>query len=553
MMLSQEAIEVILNIKGKTVTTPEDMADRLNITFYPLSKDRTISPQMEEFSAKLKEVFEKLKVNVVPYSESLEVVPLKKRLKRGVYILLNNFLYLFEKTYGKKEKRHYFDVETFKGILKNQRIKPGISIVACGENDIGNLPIEKTSSFRHSSVITILDKPITINKDSNFYDHFDTAMSLFAYHMTNIIILVDKEEWTLYNFNASHPTYNLTNTFEKGVLYGLIPKIVAPILPYRFSDFIVNKNSFNIDDTNHSYIVRDLVESGKLFEQSGLYPKGKKIDDLPFRNTFHRWIGKIHLDNRSGMSYGFLAYQIPARLSPLIPYNDKEKIFGKNTKIDKDYFFYKNELYALIELKDGKFFMKIPEVWILSQRSGSDKTNINPNKDLVKLGLKDGEMYLQTPKGLALKNDYKPSFDTGVILSHAVGNAIVASILNHYDSNDAFAKRVSNKGLSISHWHGYINPKFIPEGWFLYGENNPNVSCSSPQSAIYAIDGKFKVFLEALRENKKFLGDIHIEPHHGTNISYPSLIELGSYFVKNIEAASLGNKYLSSYESKENV
>lgn len=552
-MISQEAIETILNIKEKSVITPKEMADKLNITFYPMSSTKNTSTQVIYFTEKLKEAFNKLNVNIVPYEEALEVVPLKRRLKRASYILINNFLYLVENLYRKKEKRHYFDIETFKSVLKNQKIKRGISIIACGENEIGNLPIEKTSSFRYSSVITILDKPSKINRDSNFYDHFDTAISLFAYHMTNIVILVDKDEWTLYNFNASHPTYNFNSTFEKGILYGLIPKIVAPILPYRFSDFIVSQNTFDINDTKHSFIVKDLVESGKLFEKSGLYPKGKKIDDLPFRNTFHRWIGKIHLDNRSGMSYGFLAYQTPTNLSELIPYNEKEAIFGKNFETNKDYFFHKNELYILIELKDNKFFLKVPEIWILSQRSGSDKTNIEANKDLVKLGLKNGKMYLETPKGLILKKDYKPSFDTGVMLSHAIGNAIIASILNHYDSKDTFAKRVSQKGLSISHWHGYINPKYIPEGWFSYGENNPNVSCSSPQSAIYAMDGKFKVFLEALHNNRKFLGDIHIEPHHGTNISYPSLKELGNFFIENKEAASLGNKYLSLYEVTKRV
>ncbi|MDO8618697.1 MAG: hypothetical protein Q7R49_01995 [Candidatus Daviesbacteria bacterium] len=547
-MLSQEAVEKILGIKEKTTLTPKEMADKLNITFYPISEPHRVSPQIKEFNNKLRAIFQKLDINVVPYTEALETVPLKRRLKRGSAVFFNNILYGLETLYGKKEKRHFINFQTLKGILKRQRIKPGISIIAQGENNIGNLPIEKTSSFRHGSVITVLDKPSTINKSSNFYDHFDTAMSLFAYHMTNIVILVDKNEWILYNFNASHPTYNFTDTFEKGVLYGLIPKIVAPILPYRFSDFVLFKDSFDIHDDLHSSIVKDLIEGGKLLEQSGLYPKGKKIDDLPFRTDFYRWIGKIHLDNRSGMSYGFLAYQMPQKLSPLILFTESKNYFGEEIKTDKDYFFYNNDLYIIIELKDGKFFLKVPEVWILSQRSGSNKTNMQAEKDLVNLGLKNGKMYLATPQGLKLKNDYKPSFDTGVILAHAVGNAIVASILNHYNPNDLFAKRVHKRGLSISHWHGYINPKFIPTDWFAHGQDNPHVSCSSPQSAIYAMQGKFKVFLEAHNNRMNFAGDIHIEPHHGTNINFTSLQELGTFFLKNKEVASLGNKYLSLYD-----
>ena len=104
-MLSQEAIEVILNIKEKTLTTPEEMASKLNITFYPLSKDHHTSPKVKEFSSKLEATLKKLNVNIVPYSEALEVVPVKKRIKRFVYIVLNNSIYLLESVIGKKNKR----------------------------------------------------------------------------------------------------------------------------------------------------------------------------------------------------------------------------------------------------------------------------------------------------------------------------------------------------------------------------------------------------------------------------------------------------------------
>ncbi|MCG8345205.1 MAG: hypothetical protein MI685_08635, partial [Chlorobiales bacterium] len=58
----------------------------------------------------------------------------------------------------------------------------------------------------------------------------------------------------------------------------------------------------------------------------------------------------------------------------------------------------------------------------------------------------------------------------------------------------------------------------VPEGYFTHGSQNPPVSCSTPQSAAYSILGKIEALEQALREDRDYQGDIHIEPNHGTNI-----------------------------------
>jgi hypothetical protein len=223
------------------------------------------------------------------------------------------------------------------------------------------------------------------------------------------------------------------------------------------------------------------------------------------------------------------------------------KKYPNSFKAENDFCLIDESIYVRVRVKGGDFVLKIPEVWVLSLRSGCDKTNFDPRKDIIKLGLKNGRMYLCSPKGLVLKSDYKPSFDTKVILAHAVGNAIIASILNKFLPTDHFVKLVKKEGLSMAHWHGYFNPNFIPKGWVSHGLSNPHVSCSSPQSAIYAIDGKLKIFADMFNLGKMFLGDIHVEPHHGSNIMYPSLVELANFLNNNPEASVLGNKYLDLY------
>ena len=545
-MFSQEALETILGIKGKINIKAEEMADNLNITFFPCIES-TISSEVSSFSKQLKDALTELKVNIVPYEEALEIIPIRKIVRRFFRATLNNLLFLFSKFFKAQTVRHFLPMGVFKNLINRKKIKRGISVIAIGESETWNLPMDHTTSFTESSVITIVDWPKGIKEESEFIEHFDTAMNLFAYHMTNIIIAVDKSKWLLYNFNASHPVYSRDKDFKKEVLHALIPKIAAPIRPHRFSEFTVLENSFDINDPKHEIAVKDLVEGSKSFQQTKLYPPGKKIADLPFRNDFYKWIGSIHLDERSGMSFGFFAYQLATPVEPLIPIEKFSKDFNFSIPEDKDFFSHDKQLFLIVNLPEGRFCIRVPEIWVLSQRSGSDKTNFVPEKDLVKLGIKNGLMYLQAPRGLKLNKDYKPSFDTKVILAHALGNAIVASVASFYSRDNEFSHHLVKNGMAIAHWHGYFNPAHIPSGFFVHGVLNPHVACSSPQSAIYAIGGKLEVFQMSLKNDKTYKGDIHIEPHHGTNVNFPSLVDLSLLINQNPLSSVLGNKYLKLY------
>lgn len=527
MSISQEAIQKILGIEEKISLRPGEMAKTLTVTFFPYNQNDA-SQNVKNFSEELKATLLELGVNVVPYKEALGKTPVYKILKRGLLILLNNLIAIMR--LGKEK----IPFQIFSYIRRREKIRRGISVIALGDLKTGNLPVDYTSSFRDTSVITIVDMPEKIKDDTEFHEHFDTAMNLFAHHMSNIIIAVNKEKWLLYNFNASHPVYLRNSNFKSDILEAFVPKVAAPIRPHRFSDFIIEKNAFSAKDSPYREAIEDMISSGGLLEKTGLYPKGKLVEQLPFRNEVYQWIGKIHLDHRSGMSYGFLARQLPVKLSPLKPLKGS---------YEKDYFISNNSIYIIVELKGEKFYLKVPDVFVLTQRSGSNKTHINPDKDLLVLGLVNGKMVLKTPKGLEIKSDYKPSFDTKIILSHAVGNAVIGSILYHLHPNNKFSQILKNKGMALAHWHGYIKKEFIPKGWYIHGVQNPHVACSTAQSAIYALFGKLEAFIEQLPKKQEYMGDIHIEPQHGTNITFTSLKELGE-FLSQKEVAKLGNAYL---------
>ena len=112
----------------------------------------------------------------------------------------------------------------------------------------------------------------------------------------------------------------------------------------------------------------------------------------------------------------------------------------------------------------------------------------------------------------------------------------------------AFPKILHESGFAIAHWHGYVNPEFILEGWIVYGAGNPSVSCSSPQSAIYAFEGKQTGIINSILNDAEYKGDIHIEPHHGTNIAFPSLKEISEFLLSDKNISKLGSAYLNLYK-----
>ncbi len=526
-ILNQETIQKILGIEGVVYTNPEQMARSLTVTFFP-SEGHKFGENVKSFSDKLRTTLIELGVKVIPYEESLDSLPFKKLLKLYFYTLSGRG----------------------RGIKKGKKIKPGIAIISLGEGKTGNLPMDNTMGFAKNSVITIIDMPSGIDDDTEFHHHFDTAMNLFAYHMTNIAIIVDDKKWIPYNFNASHPIYDFEHDFEKNILNGLIPKIAAPIKPPKLLEFIINKETFDPFDNEHRELVNDFIKSGSILEKTNLYPPGKSLDSLPFRNSFHKWIGKIHLDNRNGMSYGFLARQMPSPIPAV--YSTKEAGDLFDIDLEKISYFKNNEkLYIVLDSPEGKFCLETPKVWVLTQKSGSDKMHLNPSKDLIKIGLDNGKMTMQVPKGLKITPDYKPSFDTKVILAHAVGNAIIAAILLKLKPESKFPKKFAESGVAIAHWHGYFKPSLIPKGWYVHGYNKLPVACSTPQSAIFALSGKINSFIEAISEKAEFVGDIHIEPHHGTNICFSSLSDLGNFLEKNPEASRLGNHYFNLYKETD--
>lgn len=541
-MINPESIKKILDINDNFILDAHGMAGELTFTYFPY-KESDCSHEVLSFRDQINETILESGAKLIPYDQSLVKIPLLKVLRRFFKIIFNNLAYVVFSIIGKNNNLYFIHFGAITNLFKRTRIKKGVTIIALTENLTSNLPIDYTSSFTKNSVITILDYPKNFDDKALFQSHFDTAMNMFAYHMTHIAILVNKDSFIVYNFNASHPVYSRTKNFKQNILKTLIPKISAPIKPPTINEFIVEPETFDLNDSKTEILVKDLINGSKKFLSTGLYPPGKKVEDLPFRSGFYKWIGKIHLDHRSGMSYGFLARQINSKVEDIIEYDNYSTSLTE-TEINNGFFVRNDKLYIVINLLSNKYVMHVPDVWVITQRSGSNKTNIDPVKDLLILGLVDGKLHIKTPIGNKLSKDYKPSFDTRVIVAHAVGNAITAAISKKLGKNKVFVENFEKNGAAIAHWHGYIRKDLVPKGWVVHGEDNLHVACSTPQSAYYALFGKLNSVRESIVSSSEFVGDIHIEPHHGTNIVFTSVEDLAEYLINTPNVSELGNRYL---------
>ncbi len=550
MGISTEAIHRILGFEHEVPLNPREMAQDLTVTFFPRG-DTALSKHVQEFVRRLNEALYKIGVQIVPFENVLVDVPKSLLLKRFFYALFNSLKLLTPGIFDAEEARRHLTLQTLWQIKGGKKIKKGITIIVIGEGQTGNLAMDNVMSFSQSQVVTILDMPNNITQESSFQEHFDTAFQLFAHHMTNIVIGVGEKKWILYNFNASHPIYPLDEHFEEILLHSLIPKIAAPLRPPKLHHFTIREHTFSISDDIHKIYVEDMIEVGPILNRTGLWPAGKSVHDLMFRSEFYRWIGGVHLDYRTGMSFGFLARQMKLQLPHVLTLEEAQKKFKDVISIKKDYFKTNNHLYLIVTIQKKHFVVPVPNVYLITQRSGADKLHMDPGQDIVKIGLEQGKMIIETPENVILKSNYKPSYDTYVMLAHAVGAAIFGAVLRHVRPQSMFPKMLEENGMALGHWHGYINDAYIPEGWHVYGIDNPPVSCSSYQSAIYAFQGKEQSFYHSIESETEYKGDIHIEPQHGTNITFRSLKELGEFLTTNQDISALGNKYLKSpYEAK---
>lgn len=344
--------------------------------------------------------------------------------------------------------------------------------------------------------------------DTKYQDKINIGINTLIRTFSEIVIGVSDSRISILNMNLSDSVYEKIE-FDSFVLKSLVPKIFVPIAPISMDQLDINYYK-----PKESTSAQNLVKLGRNISSTGLLPEGFKLSNTIERESY-RDIVDIIVNGRTGVSYGFVAYIEPPRYFgdieiASVQWDELKSVTGfSNSQIRQNK---EGRLYIRLKSNLDYVYKQIPDIWISSSRSGANKTDLNLDTDVLRIGL-SRKLLLQFPEGADIVSmDIRPSYDIYVMVSIALAASLYAPCL------------VEN-GAPIVHFHGYPSSKWFQSSESYYGNLNPSVPCGTYESGIFNFLSVQKIF-SLLDTNPKLIA--LIEPDHGTNViasSLPYLVE----------------------------
>lgn len=516
------------------------MAQKLIMTFKPLPSNYR-NQEILKFRQELEEILRNYGVKLLPWEEatrefiydiSIPVINQKISLKlRGV----------------KAEVNAVIDVENppsclrKMGILAAENFYKFYSQVVLKNRNLPVMKIAKLSSWAEEHAAKYVEDPTNtqviiltdidhdfINPKISYKEKINIGLKTLVRTFSEIVIGVSTDQISILNMNLSDSIFSKKD-IESFVLKSLIPKVFVPITPLLLSRFQLGQ--YNPQESSYA---ANLVKLGQELASTGLFPSGFKLDDV-IRRKSHRDIVNVIVNGRTGVSYGFVAYAEPPqyigaveitateweKLSPIEGFSSDE--IRKNGQ---------NRRYLKIKVGDEYLFKQIPDIWLVSSRSGANKTDLNLTSDIIRIGLQE-RLLLELPEGIEAEMvDIKPSYDIYVMLAISLAAAL-------------YTPELIKNGAPMVHFHGYPAFDWFEKDEYCVGVNNPSVPCGTYESGVFNFLG-----ISSLAKNSRETIDLVglVEPDHGTNFIASDM----EYLVARLKAGcaegqiELGGKHFAS-------
>ena len=520
------------------VVESQAMAQKLAVTFRPLPKGYKNQPIIE-FREKLRQKLATYGVQIKSWEQAtkefdyelkIPLINLTKTIKtRAVKAGISAVVDVerspswFDKAKIWLAERIYRFYSRF--ILKNRRISvlKITQFISWAEENARQL---EEPNNTQEIVLTDLDKKFT-DVNIPYQQRIPIGVSTLIKTFSEIVIGVSGDRLSILNMNLSDSTFPTQET-DNFILKSLIPKIYVPILPLPMSRFEVGE----YEPAKSDYVAK-LVSLGQNLAPTNLLPAGFKIDNVVKRKS-HRDIIDWMANGRTGVSYGFVAYAEPPQYV-----GEKEVSEAEWSSLLEIPGFDPDELR---QNQDGRRYLKtwidnrfaykqLPDIWLVSSRSGSNKTNLNLATDVLRIGLTD-KLLLQMPQGIDIgAGDIKPSYDIYVMVAIALATAL-------------YIPELIAQGMPMVHFHGYPSREWFGKNEYFTGVQNPSVPCGTYESGVFNFLGIHK--LANLHNQIDLIG--LVEPDHGINIIASDLEYLVSRLKTGIERGQieLGGRHFAS-------
>ncbi len=491
------------------IINPKFMAENLNVTFRPLP-DNYHNQVIVRFRQQLIFYLQKHSVKVIPWREATT------ELKHTIKIPIINWHKSLKMHSVRADIDAVIDVERPNSWLR----KLGIFIAEAWyklsytwlreKQQMSVIQIAKLSSWAEDHAAKYVEDPTNtqvviltdiddefVNPLTPYSEKIRIGINTLVKTFSEIVIGVSSEKFSILNMNLSDSKFT-QDQIEDFALKSLIPKVFVPITPLLISRFELGE--YNPHLSNYA---EKLIKLGQELAPTGLFPAGFKLDEIIKRKS-HRDIVNVIVNGRTGVSYGFVAYAEPPHYvgKPEITIDEWENllpVLGFNS-----YELRQNEQgrrYIKLNINAENRFKQIPDIWLVSSRSGANKTDLNIESDILRIGLQD-KLHLQLPLGSnSKKADIKPSYDIYVMLAISLAAAL-------------YTPELIANGAPIVHFHGYPDFDWFQENEYCVGMNNPSVPCGTYESGVFN-------FLGIADLGNQIINDVNlislVEPDHGTN------------------------------------
>ena len=526
------------------IINPQFMAENLKVTFRPLP-DNYHHQVIVRFRQQLIFYLQKHGVKVIPWKEATT------ELKHTIKIPIINWQKSLKMQSVRADIDAVIDVERPNSWLR----KLGIFIAEAWyklsytwlkeKQQMSVIEIAKLSSWAEDHAAKYVEDPTNtqviiltdidaefVNPLTPYSQKIRIGINTLIKTFSEIVIGVSDEKFSILNMNLSDSKF-APNEIENFALKSLIPKVFVPITPLLISRFELGE--YNPHLSNYA---GKLVKLGQELASTGLFPAGFKLDEVIKRKS-HRDIVNVIVNGRTGVSYGFVAYAEPPHyvgkreitidewenLLPVVGFSNYE--LRQNEQ---------GRRFIKLNIKAEDRFKQIPDIWLVSSRSGANKTDLNIDSDILRIGLQD-KLHLQLPLGSnSKKTDIKPSYDIYVMLAISLAAAL-------------YTPELIANGAPIVHFHGYPSFDWFQENEYCVGMNNPSVPCGTYESGVFN-------FLGIADLGDQIINDVNlislVEPDHGTNFIASDL----EYLVNRLKAGcvtgqiELGGKNFPSLKNR---
>ncbi|WP_110970559.1 TubC N-terminal docking domain-related protein [Pseudomonas huaxiensis] len=500
--LTPQSISVLIGGPGNAtpLLSPEAMARGLTVTFHPLPAN--CDPQITVFVDGLAELLKEQGVNVLSWDQAQVRRNTTERSSRfgKPRTLLSSSVDAVFNVEGSRALASHLRVAMAEWVyrLTAGRVTSSITRIlhslAWLDDDLLN---RLEDPFKTQIVIIRPLDPRLTAPATSYREKIRIGLDVLFRSFAQIALNVAAQHVSLLNLNLCDTVYPRSE-LPAMVLNSLIPKLYVPIRPIPISRF--EWGAFSPDAS--PYAAR-LIELSQRLAPGGLFPTGSAFSSI-IRRRSRRDIFDQMADGRAGVSYGFVAWLEPPRFAEgdrVIDTQAWETLAPiehlPSTHIRQAA---SGHWYVKLEIKGERACVQVPDLWLLSSRSGADKTALTP-ADVVRVGLSKGRFHLQQadhhPSGAPLR----PSYDLYVMFAVAMAAALHAPAL-------------LERGGPLIHFHGYPAPDWFEQGEFCAGTLNPSMPCGTLESGVF----NFLAMADIVQRHESSKLIAIAEPDHGVNI-----------------------------------